>query len=118
MPCLANRIRDRRTRTMTPETIKAAFVSLSPIRQTHLLAQLALEWTVYARGAYPGQIDEREAGRKLRVFNEVEHTITGQLAHLVAGDAARYPDDVMIDILFEKAQQGGCVGELARAFEW
>jgi hypothetical protein len=103
---------------MTPENIKASFLDLPPTRQTQLLAQLALEWTVYARGAYPGQVDEREAARKLPVFNEVEHTITGQLAHLVVGDLARYPDDVLIDILFEKAQQGGCAGELARAFEW
>jgi hypothetical protein len=103
---------------MNPDNIKAAFSSLSVERQTRLLALLALEWTVRARGAYPGQVDQREAGRQLRAFNEVEHTITGQLAHLVAGDAGRYPDDVLIDVLFEKAQQGGCAADLAGAFEW
>jgi hypothetical protein len=54
----------------------------------------------------------------LRAFNEVLHTIAGQLLHLIDQDSNRYPDDVLIDALFELAQQGDCARDLAVAFAW
>jgi hypothetical protein len=103
---------------MTQEEAKQAFVGMQPDQQQRVLALLALNVTVAARTAYPGQVEERLVAGKLRAFNEVLHTIAGQLLHLIDEDSNRYPDDVLIDALFELAQQGDCGRDLADAFAW
>jgi len=103
---------------MTQEEVKRAFVGMKPDEQQRLLALLALNVTVAARTAYPTQVEERLVAEKLRAFNEVLHTIAGQLLHLIDADLNRYPDDVLIDALFELAQQGNCGRDLADAFAW
>jgi hypothetical protein len=103
---------------MTQEEVKATFVGLQPDQQLRVLALLAHNVTVAARTAYPGQIEDRLIAGKLRAFNEVLHTITGQLMHLLARDSNRYPDDLFVDALFERAQQGDCRKDLADAFAW
>ncbi len=103
---------------MTREEVKASFVRLQPDQQLRVLALVALNVTVAARTAYPGQVEERLVARKLRAFNEVLHTLTGQLLHLIERDSNRYPDDVFVDALFERAQQGDCVRDLLDAFAW
>ena len=103
---------------MTQEEVKQAFVGMQPEQQQRLLALLALNVTVAARTAYPGQVEEHLVAGKLRAFNEVLHTIAGQLLHLMDEDPNRYPDDVFLDALFERAQQGDCGRDLADAFAW
>jgi hypothetical protein len=103
---------------VTQGEVKPAFVGLQPDQQARVLALLAHNVTVAARTAYPGQVEEHLVAGKLRTFNEVLHTITGQLMHLLEGDPNRYPDDVFIDALFERAQQGGCEKDLVEAFAW
>jgi hypothetical protein len=66
----------------------------------------------------PGRVQEYLAAGKLRAFNEILHTITGQLRHLIEGDLNRYPDDVLVDALFERAQQGNCEKDLVDAYAW
>lgn len=103
---------------MTQEEVKQAFVRTQSDQQLRVLALLALNVTVAARAAYPGQVEDSLVGGKLRAFNEVLHTLAGQLLHLIDGDPNRYPDDALIDALFEKAQQGECARDLADAFAW
>jgi hypothetical protein len=103
---------------MTQEEVKQRFVGMQPDQQQRVLALLALNVTVAARTTYPGQVEERLVGGKLRAFNEVLHTIAGQLLHLIDEDSNRYPDDALIDTLFETAQQGDCARDLADAFAW
>jgi hypothetical protein len=103
---------------MTREEAKAAFVPLQAEQRLRVLALLAHNVTVAARTAYPGQVEDRLIAAKLRAFNEVLHTITGQLMHLLARDANGYPDDLFVDALFERAQQGNCGKDLADAFAW
>jgi hypothetical protein len=103
---------------MTQEEVKQAFVGMQPERQQRVLALLALNVTVAARTAYPGQVEKRLVAGKLRAFNEVLHTIAGQLLHLIDQDSIRYPTDVFIDALFERAQQGDCARDLTDAFAW
>ena len=102
---------------MPRENIQRIFLKLSPPQQARVLAQLALNLTVCARAAYPGQIEDSQAATKLRAFNELQHTITGRLAHLTAEDDRRYPDDVFLDVLFEKSEMGQCQSNLLWAFE-
>jgi hypothetical protein len=103
---------------MIHEKVKQTFVGLQPEQQLRLLALLALNVTLAARTAYPGQVEEHLVGGKLRAFNEILHTITGQLLHLIEKDSNRYPDDVFVDGLFERARQGNCERDLADAFAW
>jgi hypothetical protein len=103
---------------MTQAEVKATFVGLPPHQQLRVLVLLALNVTVAARTAYPGQVEERLVAGKLRAFNEVLHTISGQLLHLISAEANRYPDDVFVDALFERAQQGDCGRDLVDAFAW
>ena len=103
---------------MTQAEVKQAFAGMQPDQQLRILALVALNVTVAARTAYPGQVEERLVAGKLRAFNEVLHTIAGQLLHLIDEDSNRYPDDVFIDALFERAQHGDCASDLADAFAW
>jgi hypothetical protein len=103
---------------MTQAELKAAFVGLQPDQQLRLLALLAHNVTVAARTAYPGQVEEHLVAGKLCAFNELLHTVTGQLRHLIEGDLNRYPDDLFIDALLERAQQGSCERDLVDAFAW
>ncbi len=103
---------------MTKGEVKQAFVGMQPDQQVRVLSLLALNVTVAARSAYPGQVEEHLVAGKLRAFNEVLHTVSGQIVHLIAGDSNRYPDDMFIDALFELAQEGDCEQDLVDAFGW
>jgi hypothetical protein len=102
---------------MTADEVIRGFAGLPPQKQAHVLARLALDLTIHARCAYPGQVDERVAAGKLSAFNELQHTVAGHLTHLTAGDVRRYPDEVLVAILFDKARAGQCERDLAEAFE-
>jgi hypothetical protein len=64
------------------------------------------------RSAYPTRVEEKVNLTNLMGFNEVHHTIPGQLAKMLAKDDARYPDDVFFDVLFEKAKSSFCDKDL------
>jgi hypothetical protein len=103
---------------MTTNEIKMMFLAMPPDRQIRVLTLLAHNLTVCARSAYLPEVGDATARRILRAFNELLHTVTGQLMHIVSGDLNRYPDDVFMDILLETAQSERCEGDLAQAFEW
>lgn len=49
-------------------------------------------------------------------FNEIQHNLTSQLNRYVGRDNQRYPDDVFLRILLEKATAVECDSELLLAF--
>jgi hypothetical protein len=97
---------------------KSMFLALPQDKKILFLSLLAHEITIGARGAYPEQVEKDEDTNKLVTFNELQHNITSQVAHMLAKDDKRYPDEVLIDILFEKAQTGGCGSDLIVAFDF
>ncbi len=103
---------------MTQGEVKSKFISLQPEQQLFLLALLAHNVTIAARSACVGPVEVQLIAEKLRAFNEVLHTITGQLMNLMLGKPNRYPNDEFIDALFEKAQHGDCGKDLIDAFAW
>jgi hypothetical protein len=103
---------------MDKNEIRFVFVAMPSERKLRVLALWAHNLTVCARSTYSPEVVDDVARKRLRTFNEILHTLTGQLLHLVSNDLGRYPDEVFIDILFEKAQSEGCEAELCRAFEW
>jgi hypothetical protein len=103
---------------MTSDEVKSAFLSMSPTRKTQVLLLLAHNLTVCARAAYLPEVSDHLARKRLRALNETLHIVTGQVTHMVLGNAKRYPDDVFMDILVEKAQMEECEGDFLQAFEW
>jgi hypothetical protein len=103
---------------MSKAEIKSRFLALEPDCKVPFLSTLGHNLTVCARSAYDGDLHLDEANKRLRGFNELLHTITGQLLKLVTEDSDRYPDDTFIDILFERGQNDQCETDLARSFEW
>ncbi|HXG07308.1 MAG TPA: hypothetical protein VNI77_08300 [Nitrososphaera sp.] len=99
-------------------TYKSSFIALPIGQKIYFLSLLSHQVTVYARGAYPEQTQDEKVVGKLMTFNELQHNISGLLRDMLAKDEKRYPDDVFIDILFGKAQTGGCESDLAGAFDF
>src|SRR5437773_2302527 len=100
---------------MTGGEAKTAFLAMLPDRKARVLSLLAHNLTICARAAYLPEVGDDLARKRLHALNEVLHAVTGQLMHMVSGDANRYPDDVFMDILLEKAQMGHCEGDLLQA---
>ncbi len=103
---------------MTANEAKSEFVEMVSDRKMRMLALLAHNLTICARSAYLPEIGEVSARKRLHALNELLHVVTGQLMHMVAGDANRYPDNVFMDILREKAQIGHCEADLLQALQW
>ena len=81
---------------MTPDEAVAAYSALSLSQQLRVLADYAHDLTVIARGTYVAQTDDVADPRRLRQLNEVQHRVMAHVRHLIAGDANRYPDDVIV----------------------
>src|SRR5579859_3476499 len=103
---------------MTSEEARMTLSNLSPQRKLQVISLLAHNLTVAARGWYPGQTDDEKAARKLRVFNELLHTVSAKLMALASGDPQRFPDQGFLDVLFEKAQQEHCESDLLQAIAY
>src|SRR4051794_37184004 len=103
---------------MTADELKTAFLTLPPERKTRVVSSLAYNLTVGARAAYPGQVEESLAAKKLSSLNEIQHTVTAKLMNTVAGRPLAFPDEGFLNVLFEKAQRAGCERELIEAFCW
>ena len=70
---------------------------------------LAFAWylTVAAREAYiDGQAPD-PSNASLRGVNEIMHQVLQHTRHLLSDDLARYPDDVLEQIILEEAQRAG-----------
>jgi hypothetical protein len=89
---------------LTHERIRHLYSQMTPPEQARFLALLALNLTVVARNWYPTEEGQPAPSEKLIAINELQHTVTGQLVPLLGNDARRYPDDVLINILFEKGR--------------
>ena len=95
---------------MEDSQIKSHLLSLDKTQWLYVLSSLAHQLTVCARQSYH-ESDSGKALATLRTFNELEHTVTGQLAHIVAVQK-RYSDSDFVDIIFQKARSESCVKDL------
>src|SRR5947208_10996417 len=102
---------------MTLEQAQAAYGALPPKGQARFLADLAHDVTFWTRYAYPGAEGPAGDTERLRGSNELLHRLTEQLRDLLAQDRGRYPDDVFVTILFERARPAGCEERLTGVFQ-
>ncbi len=103
---------------MTQDEARSEFLAMVPNRKVRVLSLLAHNLTICARSAYLPEVSDDLARQRLRGLNELLHVVTSQVRHLVWEDTNRYPDDVFMDILVEKAQMGNCEGDFLQAFQW
>jgi hypothetical protein len=101
---------------MQQDDLKLFFSRLQADQKAMFLCLVGHEITIYAREAYPRETGAEDVN-KLAVFNEMLHSITSQLRHLLAGDNKRYTDDAFIEIIWNRAIKGSCDNELTWAFQ-
>ena len=97
--------------------ISSVLSTLPADRRIKVFLALAHEITVCARASYPGQVGPEEVVNSLVTYNELQHSITGQLRGLLENEEKIYPTDVFVSILFDKAREGKCEDKLVYAFK-
>lgn len=103
---------------MTTHEIKPLYLGMSTDQKARLLSLVAHNLTVCARAASLPEVHDAPARRKLLGINELLHTVTAQVVHMIGGSEDGYPDDVFMDILLETAEMQRCGRDLVQAFEW
>jgi hypothetical protein len=102
---------------MTYAETTAEFLKLPPPKRAKFLLNLAHALTVRARGGYvaggPGVSD----ASRLRGMNELLHKVIEHLVYAADADRSSYPDDVLLQILQEVAQEAGAEDDLLTAAE-
>jgi hypothetical protein len=90
---------------------------LAPDQQIVLLARLAAAITVAARDTYVAGSEDVADAPRLRMFNEFQHQVTGQLRAIASGDLHRYPDEVFVKAIFAFAEDSGTGALIRELFE-
>lgn len=93
-----------------------AFSGLSLEEKTEFLALLAHELTIVARDTYEVGGDGLVGAARMRSLNEVQHRLTATLVALLRNDPARYPDDVLVQIIVEHPGDAQLQEQIADAF--
>lgn len=92
---------------MTISSIEDIFVHESEQEKVEFLLELAHAMTIIARDSYEVDGEGLTDQQRLRRINEIQHRITGHLLALARPDTPRYPDDVLIRIIFDQADDPG-----------
>jgi len=77
------------------------FRTLSDVDQAHVLAAFAFELTILARDSYEVESDQLSDPALLRRLNEIQHRTTSAILARLRNDKARYPDDVLLQIIVD-----------------
>src|SRR5438105_1650755 len=78
------------------------FRGLAAASQIEVLVRFAHELTIVARDTYEASSLAVRHPQRLRSLNEVQHRVTGHVLALLAGDPARYPDDLLMSLILEQ----------------
>jgi DNA-binding transcriptional LysR family regulator len=79
------------------------FSHYSPQEKSDFLLQLAHALTIIARDTYEVEGEGLTQPARLRRINEVQHRIASFLVALMRQDGQRYPDDVLVRLILEHA---------------
>jgi hypothetical protein len=88
---------------MTREQAISQYSALSDIRQIAVLAAIGFEITIDARATYVPGTEDVANPPQLRRLSEVLHRVLSHIRNLANGHKERYPDDVIVTILWEAA---------------
>jgi hypothetical protein len=93
------------------------FASLSSSDQLDFLLRLAHDLTIVGRDTYRIQSLDLESPRRLRSLNEVQHRILAFCVALLHQNPKRYPDDVLMAIIFEHPEDVVLRHQIEAAFD-
>jgi hypothetical protein len=92
------------------------FKNYSPQEKIDFLVQLAHALTILARDTYEVGEEGLTHPSRLRRINEVQHRILGYIIALRKQGAKRYPDDVLVQVILEHADDLALQQQLQEAF--
>ncbi len=88
---------------ITTDKMLSQFSSLDTKQKSLVIVQLSLELTILARDTYVVASEAVAKPQQLRLYNEIQHILLGQLYKIVTDDEKRYPDNVFLKIIFDMA---------------
>ena len=92
------------------------YVDLPDSNKVIFLACVSNQLTIYGR-AFDLDLSGEQEIRALLGLNELQHQISSQISAIVS-KCERYPEDVLLQILIEKASAYGISGHLNHSFEF
>jgi hypothetical protein len=92
------------------------FAPLTPVEKMAFLCLLSLNLTVAARDVFHPPDNSPIQTFKARAYNEILHKVLGCLPSMIKGNTERYPDEVLLNIIFAMAGEAG-IGDEFR-WEW
>ncbi|HLL16925.1 MAG TPA: hypothetical protein VK388_17830 [Pyrinomonadaceae bacterium] len=101
---------------MTSDQAITAFISYSSDEKAEFIAQLIYELTLLARESYETGGDGLDDPKRVRHINELQHHTSAYLSALLRSDAGRYPDDVLVRIVLDHADDPGLSRQLLKTF--
>lgn len=101
---------------MKTEETTAFFSSLTRDEQMKFLAYISHYLTIVARDTYQIGTENITNQPKMRTVNEIQHQISSHLLALLENSLERYPDDVLMQTIFEQENKK-LKAEVTWAFE-
>jgi hypothetical protein len=90
---------------MDQEDARRRFERLPPNEQLRVLAIFGHGLTIAARDTYEMGGTGLRWPERLRNINEVQHRVLAHIRALLLGDPKRYPDGILLSILFEHGDE-------------
>jgi hypothetical protein len=101
---------------MNNDDVREWYLALSEPEKQIFLALVSNDLTIHGR--YFGQsVSAQQQSRALIGLNELQHQISSHIAGIGLG-RDRYPDEVLWNILAEKATAYGLGAHLKKSLEW
>ena len=98
------------------ETIRARYLAMSDPQRLVFLAWLSNSLTIHGR-AFGLDLAGDKQIKAFTGLNELQHQLSQHIAHLGAKDSKRHPEDVLWEILHEKALSYGLSAHLKHSLE-
>lgn len=98
------------------DNLKTLYSAINEKDKAYTISRIALLLTVFARNTYRVDSMDVDEPKKLRLYNELYHTLHGQLCAILMKKKDCYPDDIFIDIICEKANNIGIFEQFYKAF--
>jgi len=100
---------------MDKKELITQYAAFSDNQKVTFLGSVAFYLTIAFRDISYTQPDNPENKRKLQGISELQHQLLSQLLSHHRHNEARYPDEIFISILFEKAAVYGPIHSLQQA---
>jgi hypothetical protein len=90
---------------MEYDEVTLRFQQLPSSKQVSVLAAFGFNLTIVARDTYVVGELGIHAPERLRAINEIQHRVLAHILALATEDDRRYPDDVLLSILLDHADE-------------